>query len=88
MWVEEIRHEGPRPSELRVREAADLPQVSRLVLACPNDSTMYKDAVKTTGLEEQIMVVDIIDLVHEALMLDQEGQNIDITPPLSIEYAA
>jgi hypothetical protein len=28
---------------------------------------MYQDAVKTTGLEDQLEVIDLIDLVAEAI---------------------
>ncbi|MDH3192842.1 MAG: heterodisulfide reductase-related iron-sulfur binding cluster [Acidimicrobiia bacterium] len=55
-----------RPSENRIREAAEL-NVEAFVVACPKDFTMYTDAAKTTGHDEQIAVVDIIQLVDEAL---------------------
>ena len=56
-----------RPSEARVREAAGLDGVSVLVVACPKDVTMYRDAVKTTGYEGRLVVKELIELVHEAL---------------------
>jgi Fe-S oxidoreductase len=56
-----------RPSENRVREAANLSGVEHFVIACPKDYTMYQDAVKTTGLENQLHVKDLIELVMEAL---------------------
>ena len=56
-----------RPSESRIREAVALDGVTNFVVACPKDVTMYRDAVKTTGHEEQIVVKDIIELVGEAL---------------------
>ena len=56
-----------RPSEARVREAAALGAVHTMVVACPKDVTMYRDAVKTTGLEEHLVVKDLIEVVHEAL---------------------
>jgi hypothetical protein len=37
------------------------------VVACPKDLTMFKDAVKTTGNEQTLVVKDLIDLVAEAL---------------------
>jgi hypothetical protein len=36
-------------------------------VACPKDYTMYKDAVKTTGQEQKLVVKDLIELVSEAL---------------------
>jgi hypothetical protein len=56
-----------RPSESRVREAVALDGVTEFVVACPKDVTMYRDAVKTTGHEEDIAVKDLIELVGEAL---------------------
>jgi len=56
-----------RPSESRIREAVALDGVNYFVVACPKDVTMYRDAVKTTGQEERIIVKDIIELVGEAL---------------------
>ena len=41
--------------------------VERFVVACPKDVTMYQDAVKTTGHEDQLVVSDLIELVQEAL---------------------
>jgi Fe-S oxidoreductase/nitrate reductase gamma subunit len=56
-----------RPSENRVREAATLDGVSEIVVSCPKDLTMFQDAVKTTSLEDKLVVKDLIDLVYEAL---------------------
>ncbi len=56
-----------RPSEARIREAAALEGVTDLVVACPKDVTMYRDAVKTTGYEQRLAVKDLIELVHAAL---------------------
>ncbi len=56
-----------RPSESRIREAVELEGVRNFIVACPKDVTMYADAVKTTGEEENIVVKDLIDLVFEAL---------------------
>lgn len=56
-----------RPSESRVREAVALDTVSVFVAACPKDITMFRDAVKTTGSEQRIVVKDLIELVNEAM---------------------
>ena len=56
-----------RPSENRVREAAALGGVARMVVACPKDITMFQDAVKTVGVTDKLVVIDLIDLVYEAL---------------------
>ncbi len=56
-----------RPSESRIEEAVELTDVTDFIVACPKDVTMYRDAVKTTGNEENIEVKDLIELVHAAL---------------------
>ncbi len=56
-----------RPSESRIKEAVELDGVSTFIVSCPKDVTMYRDAVKTTGNEDRIVVKDLIELVHAAL---------------------
>ena len=56
-----------RPSESRVREAAALPDVGMLVVACPKDLVMFRDAVKTTGLEGKLVVKELAELVHDSM---------------------
>ncbi|MGD8454361.1 MAG: (Fe-S)-binding protein [Phycisphaerae bacterium] len=65
IWMEEGQVKE-RPAESRVREAAALPGVQVFVVACPKDLTMYRDAVKTAGLEGRMVVKDLIELVAEA----------------------
>ena len=72
IWMDE-GEVGERPSEARVREAADLRGVDTMIVACPKDVTMYQDAVKTTGLEGQLEVLDLASLVYEAMGLEQEA---------------
>lgn len=66
IWMEEGTVKE-RPSESRIHEASALEGVGIFVVACPKDITMYRDAVKTTGMESRIVVKDLIDLVDEAL---------------------
>ncbi len=66
IWMEEGTVKE-RPSESRIREAIKLNEVQVFVVACPKDITMYRDAVKTTGMENRIVVKDLIELVDEAL---------------------
>jgi len=68
VWMEEIGEVHSRPSELRVREAAELEGVGTLVVACPKDYVMFVDAVKTTGLEGRLVVKDLVELVEEAMV--------------------
>ena len=66
IWMEEGEVKE-RPSESRIREAVELEEVTAFVVSCPKDVTMYRDAVKTTGNEEKIAVMDLIELVHAAM---------------------
>jgi Fe-S oxidoreductase len=66
IWMEEGEIKE-RPSENRMKEAAHLAGVSTFVVACPKDVVMYQDAVKTTSLEDRLVVKDLIELVKEAL---------------------
>jgi Fe-S oxidoreductase len=67
IWMEEPPTIQERPAESRVREAATLPGVSTLVVACPKDLVMFQDAIKTAGLEGSLVIKDVIELVEEAL---------------------
>ncbi|MFN2188345.1 MAG: (Fe-S)-binding protein, partial [Candidatus Promineifilaceae bacterium] len=66
IWMDE-GNVTERPSESRIREAVELNDVSDLVVSCPKDVTMYRDAVKTTSNEERLVVKDLIELVQDAL---------------------
>jgi len=66
IWMQEAQLKE-RPSERRIREAAELEGVQGFVVACPKDLTMYKDAVKTTGYEDRLAVMDLIEIVYQAL---------------------
>ena len=66
IWMEETGAKE-RPSEIRVRQAASLNGVQVLVVACPKDAVMFKDAVKTAGCEGRLIIKDLSELVLEAL---------------------
>lgn len=66
IWCGDDLYEGQTPAQSRVREAVALGGVTDLVVACPKDQVMFSDAVKTTGSEQQLRVVDISELVAEA----------------------
>jgi Fe-S oxidoreductase len=67
IWMEDAPGAGERPAESRVREAAALPGVATMVVACPKDLVMFRDALKTTGLEGTLDVRDIVELVEDAM---------------------
>ena len=55
-----------RPSENRIREALALGDAGLFVVACPKDKVMYKAAAQTLGVEAQLQVSDLIELVELA----------------------
>ncbi len=63
--------EEPKPSEERLREALEdtdaADAVEKFVVACPMCMTMYEDGRKTGGFEDDLEIVDIAELVVEAL---------------------
>jgi Fe-S oxidoreductase len=63
MWVDIL---GERLAEVRVRDAADL-GADILAVACPFCLLTFEDAVKTTGLEGKLQVLDIAELVVQAI---------------------
>ena len=56
-----------RPSDSRIKEAVALGSADYFIVSCPKDVTMYQDAVKTTGQEDSLQVLDLIELVEAAL---------------------
>ncbi len=64
IWMDDSVLEE-RPSHNRIREAAEL-DVGYFVVACPKDYAMFSDAVKSTGNEGRMKVVDIVELFAEA----------------------
>ncbi|MDA8285266.1 MAG: heterodisulfide reductase-related iron-sulfur binding cluster [Actinomycetota bacterium] len=64
IWMDDS-HLTERPSEMRIKEAAEL-GVDTFVVSCPKDYAMYSDAVKTTGHADHMTVRDIVQLVDEA----------------------
>lgn len=55
-----------RPSVNRIKEAVSI-GVDYFVVACPKDYAMFTDAVKTTGNEDRLKVVDIVELFAESI---------------------
>ncbi len=66
MWVESSSESGQRLAEIRVKDAVDL-GAEVLATSCPLCVLTLEDAVKTSGLEERIKVVDVVELLAEAL---------------------
>jgi Fe-S oxidoreductase len=55
-----------RPSENRIREAVNLPDVELFVVSCPKDVTMYEDAIRTSGNAERIELRELTELIEQA----------------------
>lgn len=70
VWMEDAPAVRERPAERRVREAAALPGVGTLAVACPKEVAMFRDALKMTGLEGRLAVRELAELVEEAVGLE------------------
>ncbi len=66
IWIPEAPGKE-RMSEIRIREALEIPGVELFVVACPKDVTMYEDAIKTSGNSERIRLREVTELVEEAM---------------------
>jgi Fe-S oxidoreductase len=66
MWVESSSEMGQRLAEIRVQDAVEL-GAEILATSCPFCVLTLEDAVKTTGHEEKIRVMDVTELLAEAL---------------------
>jgi Fe-S oxidoreductase len=67
MWAESSSDTGQRLAEIRVQDAAEL-GAEILATACPLCVLTLEDAVKTSGHEEKIRVMDVIELLAEAMV--------------------
>jgi len=66
MWVESSSEAGQRLAEIRVNDAVEL-GAEILATACPFCILTLEDAVKTSGHEEKIKVMDVMELLAEAI---------------------
>ena len=70
-----------KPSENRVREAAQIDGLEVLVVNCPKCMNMFEDARKSTGNEDNFRVMELIELVEECMALgDEAGPDADGAP--------
>jgi Fe-S oxidoreductase len=67
MWLD--FENTKKPSEERLREAIEdtetLPE--KFIVSCPQCMSMYEDGRKTGGFENNIEVLDITELILEAI---------------------
>lgn len=66
MWVESSSEAAERLAETRVKDAAEL-GAEIITTACPFCVLTLEDAVKTSGHEEKIRVMDVAELLAEAI---------------------
>ena len=76
IWMGKVAP-GERPAENRIKEALTTfgegtgDKTQLFIVTCPKDMIMYSDAVKTTGNEGKIEVLDIIQLIAEAVGVEE-----------------
>ncbi|RLA82942.1 MAG: hypothetical protein DRG31_06750 [Deltaproteobacteria bacterium] len=74
MWVEGSGT-GTRNSEIRVQEALQL-GAEVIATACPFCLLTLEDALKTTGLEGRLRIMDITEILSQSLSLEvQDGRD-------------
>ena len=66
MWVESSSEGGQRLAEVRIQDAVEL-GAEIIATACPFCVLTLEDAVKTSGHEEKIKVMDVMELLAEAM---------------------
>ena len=71
IWMKDMPDIKERPATGRIREALTLKNVTHLVVTCPKDYAMFQDAVKTVGGEDRLRVVDLGELVYEAMGIEE-----------------
>lgn len=74
MWLDGhiTQHGGHRLSDERVRQAAET-GADTLAISCPFELSRFEDSVKVAGLEGQLKVRDIIELLAESMDLSERG---------------
>lgn len=74
-----------KPAHGRMHEAAELDAIKVFVTCCPKDLTMFEDARKGSGHENDFVVADIAELVAEAIEL--KAISADYLPELAQRIA-
>ncbi|MEC5322223.1 heterodisulfide reductase-related iron-sulfur binding cluster [Aurantimonas sp. A3-2-R12] len=71
-----------KPAELRAAEAAEIDGLEILVVNCPKCLNMMEDGVKGTGNESNFRVMELIELVAEAMADDASGADLAQQEPV------
>ena len=56
-----------KPAENRMREAAEIADIDAFVVNCPKCMNMFEDAVKSTGNDDRLEVIEVIELVASCM---------------------
>jgi Fe-S oxidoreductase len=70
--------EMEKPAENRMREAAEIEGIDAFVVNCPKCMNMFEDAVKSTGNEKRLEVIEVIELVAACMDLQSVSQADDV----------
>jgi Fe-S oxidoreductase len=72
MWLDGhiVEHGGYRLSDERVKQAAAT-GADILAVSCPFEPSRFEDSVKLAGLEDRLVVRDVIELLAESMGLDE-----------------
>jgi hypothetical protein len=57
---------SPRPSELRIDEAAGITGLAYFIVACPKDVVMYDEAIRASEHAADFKLMEVAQLVFEA----------------------
>jgi Fe-S oxidoreductase len=63
-----------KPSENRMKEAAQIEGLEVFAVSCPKCMNMFEDSVKSTGNEDSIKVRELIELVEECMDTEVDEQ--------------
>ena len=63
MWID---IPGERLAEIRVKDASEA-GAEMLIVACPFCLLTFEDAVKTAGLDGKLRILDIAELLSQAI---------------------
>ena len=67
-----------KPAENRMREAAEIEGIDGFVVNCPKCMNMFEDAVKSTGNDDRLEVIEVIELVAACMDLQSVSQVDDV----------
>ena len=67
-----------KPAENRMHEAAEIEGIDGFVVNCPKCMNMFEDAVKSTGNEKRLEVIEVIELVAACMDFQSASQADDV----------